>query len=140
MTSSTTSDGANEPVCCVQMHRLGKNMRPRKKKLNDMCCKQKPTRMVVRNRVTLDIEHRSTKNKCGTRHKKRNRRARTQMWFTNRHIMCCYLPHRKDRCKTAFTPPLTYNRSTRHTAQNTFSNSYKERVCQILCALRQHVS
>ena len=55
MTSSTTSDGASEPVYCVQMHRMGKNMRPRKKKLNDMCCNKKPTRMAVQNRVTLTM-------------------------------------------------------------------------------------
>ena len=69
----------------------------KEKRLNEMCCKQKPTRMVVRNRVTLDNEHRSTKNKCSTTHKKRNRRARTQMWFTSRHIKCWCFPHRKDR-------------------------------------------
>ena len=46
----------------------------------------------------------------------------------------------KTAAKQPLLPPLTYNRSTRHTAQNTFSNSFKKRVCQKLCAFRQHVS
>ena len=46
----------------------------------------------------------------------------------------------KTAAQQPLPPPSTYKLSTRLTAQNTFSNSFKKRVCQKLCAFRQHVS
>ena len=104
VTSSTKSEkSANLCVVfkCTALART--NDREKKKRLlNDTRYKQTPTRMVVWNRVTLDNQHQTMKNKCCTiSHKARNRRPRKQMWFTSRHIKCWYFPPRKDRCKTA---------------------------------------
>ena len=120
---------------------MGKNMRLRKKKLNDMCCNEKPTRMVVQNRVTLDNVCRSTKNTYCTTHKKKETDAHEHRCGSRTETSSagtCLTE--KTAAKHPLLPPLTYNRSTRLTAQNTKSNSYKKRVCQKLCAFRQHVS
>ena len=81
------------------------------------------------NRVTLDNQHRTMKNKCCTiSHKARNRRPRKQMWFTSRHIKCWYFPPRKDRCKTAVLPTLDVQplNKTHHTHSTLLANHRRD--------------
>ena len=106
------------------------NDREKKKRLlNDTRYKHTPTRMVVWNRVTLDNQHRTMKNKCCTiSHKARNRRPRKQMWFTSRHIKCWYFPPRNDRCKTAVLHTLDVQplNKTHHTHSTLLPNHRRD--------------
>ena len=117
-------------VLCSNAPPWQEQMTEKKKRLlNDTRCKQTPTRMVVWNRVTLDNQHRTMKNKCCTiSHKARNRRPRKQMWFTSRHIKCWYFPPRKDRCKTAVLPTLEVQplNKTHHTHSTLLPNHRRD--------------